>query len=474
MVNYSYSSDPSYTIRTRLAEYYEILCNLEDYYEFSLSDIEEELKDAIHTYCVAAENEFDALVEAAHQGIEDQFLDLLAIEDLVLSVSSIVRFICERRENWGKMYFQMESDEYEHPVTNLSEALLYRPCQNQYLIEDFDDDQVRERANQLRAKAGEIYQYIAARTQPVSKETLSNVIIGYSDRALAMAVSRNDILNYRGLYFCIKHIAITDDEKNCVYRYLCRQLADEKTWHIDDLYDDFVCEFDSLVRRAYIQTPYQLFSLIEVLYPKEFNLVRPFLAAIGVHIVSPQERLAKYVQKSVEISVGDFVIFAKENHIKVNSILELIVSLNDIILLKDRETIIQTSATGITPQIAHTVVGIITNEVIENSCMAIRDLVCIPQLPSIAYPWDEWLIYSVLRKWGKNLVVHTTSTQFRQSVPVVALPGMITDEKLAEIAKRCSDLSYTPSGHLIENLDDLDDLILGFIDLDLDFEEGGS
>lgn len=474
MVNYSYSSDPSYTIRTRLAEYYEILCNLEDYYEFSLSDIEEELKDAIRTYCVAAENEFDSMVELVHQGIEKQFLDLLAVEDFVLSISCTVRFVCERRDNWGKIYHQMESDEYEAPIVNLSEALRYSSYQNQYLFEDFDDDQAREKANQLRAKASEIYQYIAARTQPVSKEVLSNVILGYSDRALAMAVSRNDILNYRGLYFCVKHIAITDDEKHRVYKYLRRQLAGKKTWHIDDLYDDFAYKFDSLVRRAYIQTPYQLFSLIEVLYSKEFNLNRPFLAEVGVHIVTPQERLSEHVQQSVEISVGDFVIFAKENHIKVNSILELIVSLNDIVLLKDRETLVHISETGITPQIAQTVVRTITNEVMENPCMAIRDLTCLPDLPSIFFPWDEWLIYSVIRKWGKNIMVYTTSTQFRQSVPVVALPGAITDERLAEIAKRCSDLSYTPSSQIIENLDDLDDLILGFIDLELDFEEGDS
>ena len=99
MVNYGYSSDPSYTIRTRLAEYYEILCNLEDYYDFSLSDIEEELKDAIRAYCIAVENEFDFLVEFVHQGIDEQRLDLLAIEDLVLSISSKVRFVCERRDN---------------------------------------------------------------------------------------------------------------------------------------------------------------------------------------------------------------------------------------------------------------------------------------------------------------------------------------------------------------------------------------
>lgn len=465
-----YDSDPAYAIRTRLAEYCEMLASYDDYYEFSFEDVEEELKEAIHIYCATAEDDLDALIDLVHKGMEDEYIDIPAVEDMILSISSMVRLVCERRDNWSKMYFQMQSDEYEAPITNLHDALHYHPNQRYGYEDDFDDEQARERAYLLKAKAIQIYQYIASQLQPVTKEKLSVVIKGYSDRALAMAVSRNDILNYRGLYFCIKNVEIDDEEKRSVCTFLRRKLIGRKTYHIDDLYDEFVYEFSSLIRRAYVQSPYQLFSLIEVLFPKEFNLARPFIAALGVHIVSPQEHLAEYVRQSVELSVGDFVAFAKEKHIKVNSILELIVSLNDMVLLKDRETIIEISETGITEQIAQDVVQIVTDEVLENPCIAIRDLTCLPKLPSIALNWDEWLLYSVLRKWGKSIVVHTTSTQFRQSVPVVALPGAITEERIAEIAKRCADLAYTPSGQIINNLDDLDDLILGYVDLDMDLE----
>lgn len=465
-----YEADPSYSIRTRLAEYCEILASYDDYSEFSIQDIEEELKEAIHVYCASAEDELDALIECAHKGIEDSYIDISAIEDMILSISSIVRFVCERRDSWGKMYYQMQSDEYEVPITSLSEALEYHTHQQRTYEDEVDDEREREHARLLKVKAIQIYQYIAAQTQPVTKEKLAMVVSGYSDRALAMAVSRNDILNYRGLYFCIKHVEIDDEEKNSVCTFLRRKLTGRKTYHIDDLYDDFVYEFSSLVRRAYVQSPYQLFSLIEVLFTKEFNLARPFIAALGVHIISPQEHLTNYLRNHIELQVKDFVAFAKEKHIKVNSILELIVSLNDLVLLKDRETIIRISETGITEKIAQVVVKTVTDEVRDNPCIAIRDLTCLPKLPTISLNWDEWLLYSVLRKWGKSIVVHTTSTQFRQSVPVVALPGAVTEEKIAEIAKRCADLAYTPNGQIINNLDDLDDLILGYNDLDMDLE----
>lgn len=465
-----YDSDPAYAIRTRLAEYCEMLASYDDYCEFSFEDIEEELKEAIHIFCATAEDDLEALIDFVHKGMEDECIDIPAVEDMVLSIASMVRLIFERRDNWGKMYFQMQSDEYEAPITNLHDALHYHPDQRYVYEDDFDDERARERAYLLKSKAIQIYQYIASQPQPVTKERLSVVIKGYSDRALAMAVSRKDILNYRGLYFCIKQVEIDDEEKRSVCAYLRKKLAGRKTFHIDDLYDEFVCEFSSLVRRAFVQSPYQLFSLIEVLLPNEFNFARPFIAALGVHIISPQEHLTDYLQNHVELSVSEFVAFAKEKHIKVNSILELIVSLNDLVLLKDRETIIRISKTGITEEIAQAVVKTVTDEVLDNPCIAIRDLTCLPKLPAISLNWDEWLLYSVLRKWGKSIVVHTTSTQFRQSVPVVALPGAVTEEKIAEIAKRCADLAYTPSGQIINDLDDLDDLILGYIDLDVDLE----
>ena len=162
-----------------------------------------------------------------------------------------------------------------------------------------------------------------------------------------------------------------------------------------------------------------------------------------------------------------------EKYIKVNSILDLIVSLNDKVILKDRETLIPIESTGIDNQAATQVCNLIREELNSTPCLAIRDLSCIPYFPRINIPWDEWLIYSVIRKWAEGICVHTTSSHFRRSIPVVALPAAATEEKIAEIAARCSDLSYKPKSQMIQDLDELDDLILIYEDDDFDFDFDG-
>ena len=465
-----YNTDPAYAIQTRLSEYFELLCNLDDYYEYALLEIEDELSSAISLYFDSQADEYNELVENVHSGIEYGDLDLNQIEEQISVISSAVRRIREQRDSWSRLYKDSGDEDYRAPSLNLGDVLRTQESIRS-LFNDVETAEDRERAEEIRTKAARIYRYISTCVKPVSKDMVASVVSAYSDRALALAVSRKDILNYRGLYFCTKHIDFSDEEQRCFRTYISSKLSARHAAHIDDLYEDIAEHFAEVFTRAYIQTPYHLFSFIECYFSREFNLARPYIAFRGVHIASPQELLTTYVRRSNELPVSEFVTYAKEKHIKVNSILELIVSLNDTVLLKNRETIVKVEATGITPRIAQTIVRTIADEVVSKRCMAIRDLTCLPSLPSVAVPWDEWLLYSVIRKWGTRLLmVHTTSAQFRQSVPVVALPGAVTEERVAEIAKRCSDLSYTPSSQIINNLDDLDDLILGYIDLDVDLD----
>ena len=87
-------------------------------------------------------------------------------------------------------------------------------------------------------------------------------------------------------------------------------------------------------------------------------------------------------------------------------------------------------------------------------------------LPKLNIPWTEWLIYSVLLKWGKNTDLSVTNKYFYYAHPVVAPKGKldISDVNIDEISTTGND------EFIIDDLDNIDDLIADAIDDEL-FEE---
>ena len=70
--------------------------------------------------------------------------------------------------------------------------------------------------------------------------------------------------------------------------------------------------------------------------------------------------------------------------------------------------------------------------------------------------WSEWLIYSTLYKWSDKLEVALSSSQFRQSMPLVAPKGKM-DLSLFK------DVVVSPMTVTIDNLDNIDELISDII-----------
>ena len=470
--DYIYESDPAYAIQAGLDEYYDLIDNT----DFSNADLhsflsyEEEVRDNILRYCPAEEEDFNILVGTVHMGFLRKEFDINAIEDYIVLIINNAKLICNRRTNWKQINYQMECDEYEGETEYLDDAIDYQS--REVLYEDDVPNQKKQgRFELIEAVAKEIYQYIMDHAYPVTKDVLSTTIPSYSDQALALAVSQPDILNYRGRYYSIEQVNLSDEEKLQIAEYIGQALEVTEAIHIDDIYEDFVTEYFPIVTRAYVQSAYQLFSFLEVILHNEFQFERPYISEKGVYIETPQECLEKYVLGHDEVAVDDLVAYAKGKHIKFDSILELIASLDNYVILKDRDTIIQIKHTGLDHYIAANIIQLILKELRRKKCLAIRDLMCISHFPRINVEWNEWLIYSVIRKWTTKIRAGTTSNQFRQSVPIAALPGEMTDARIEKIAARCTDLTYTLRDKVIESLDDIDDSILGYIDFDIDWSE---
>lgn len=93
-----------------------------------------------------------------------------------------------------------------------------------------------------------------------------------------------------------------------------------------------------------------------------------------------------------------------------------------------------------------------------NGTVRIKDLQCWGRLPAVTIPWTDWLVYSVLKKWGEKVEVAASYPQFRYAVPLVAPIGKMDVSQYAEAVK-AEVVSGQGAAAVILDLDRIDDIL---------------
>ncbi len=303
-----------------------------------------------------------------------------------------------------------------------------------------------------------IVEYIKASKYPVRKEELKAKYKGITDIIISFATSDNDILNYFGEYMHGSNLVITKTEKDYLSEYLLETLSDEEIHHIKDIYAEIVAVRPELFSRNAVIGSYSAFSVLEYLFRDQYQFLRPYIALNSVEIGRPLERLNEFLSYKDVCPISDITDFARENHLTFQSLIELINSFNDRFLLLDIDTVASIDKIGMDSNMATEVENLICNEI--SGTIPIRDLQCLSKFPKINVLWNEWLVYSILKKWSSKLDVALSSTQLRQSVPLVSLTGNMDSE-------RFRDITTTSNLIKIDNMDDIDDLLADILIDDL-------
>ncbi len=302
-----------------------------------------------------------------------------------------------------------------------------------------------------------IREYIYSIKKPVSHEDVVAHIPGVSQIVEYMATDVPEILKYHGGYMFVGNIVITEEDRAIISRYLSSKIVGDSFCNNRDVYAWLQGHCPQFLRDNYIRDQFSCFSVLEYLFNKSFQFVRPFIGALGAEIARPYERLQEYLHESDEIDVKEFAGYLKENGINNRSTLAIINENNDSVFIYSNDKLLAIHLLGIDEQVAEKVEEIVCPYV--QGTMAIRDLPCFMQLPAINVAWTDWLVYSTLRKWSRKLDVGETTNKINYAVPLIAPAGMM-DVSAVSVDARQQDLFAA------DNLDNLDDLLEDMIEWD--------
>lgn len=306
--------------------------------------------------------------------------------------------------------------------------------------------------------------FIEESRYPVSKSQIQKKFPGITDVVINFSVSNPNILNYFGEYLHTSKLRISPEEERYLDKVVRRVCNDGMSHHVKDFYEIINREKPEILTRNAALYPFSAFSVLEYLFRDSYQFSRPYIAMRGVEIGRAAERLHDLLYASDEFTFDEISDFAKENHFMIQSQLEYVNSCNDKFLIINNTTVRAIERIGVNAEIAAIVERAIAEEVSET--IPIGQLTCWASFPAINAPWTDWLVYSVLNKWGTLLSVAPSSNQFRLSVPLVAPKGKINTEPYTEAYK---DISQPRAVQFVaaDDLENIDDILAEMLGDDL-------
>lgn len=308
----------------------------------------------------------------------------------------------------------------------------------------------------------EIIRLIKKSESPVLKDEIKKAFPGVSEIVINTAASNEKVLNYFGAYFHASHIQLMNAEKQMMRKSLADMVSKQGYAHIKDIYSFFSKEYDLVLARNGVNGPYSLFSFLEYFFETKFTFERPYVAKRGIEIDKPEERLRGFIAGNDVISISEIASYANDIHYSIGNLLEYLDTLNDDYLLIDDENIASFDYIGIDTKIAKEIVKIIETKT--DKSIFIRDVDFVSSLPKLNTPWNEWLIYSIIKKWSSKLQVGVSNPQFRYAIPIIAKKNKL------EIIERNREREDHGWLTVADNLNDMDDLVADILE-EMEFDD---
>lgn len=297
-----------------------------------------------------------------------------------------------------------------------------------------------------------VVEFIKSFHYPVNRVQIKAEFPGISDVVICFAVNDSDVLNLFGGYLHASQLVILEDEQTRLSTLLEQLLSNGTVYHVKDLYVKILHDMPEFITRNVIVAPFGLFSVLEYFFRDQYQFSRPYVGANGIEIGHPAERLHELLYSTDTFSISDIREFVRDNHFQIPSLLEYINACNDRFLLIDSDTAMDIAQIGISEESAHDINEMLSTVVTETIPICHLDIW--DKLPLISVPWTDWLLYSVLYKWGTAVSVSTSSQQFRYAIPLASPAGKVNSNAFQNLSRQEATAMFQP-----DNLDDIDTLL---------------
>lgn len=311
-----------------------------------------------------------------------------------------------------------------------------------------------------------IVKYIENSKYSVSKEELYKAFPGVTEIVIGFSITDQSIINLFGSYVHGDNLKMSIQDIEYLRNIVIRFMENRDMVHCKQIYEYIMIDNPSILKNNYVNMTFGMYGLLEYYFREDYDFSRPFIAKQGVEIEKTRDVLREIIHEADRMYISEIQMHAKTNFHQICSILDYIDTFNESHLVISQNEIATFDVIGISEEYARKIENIILEEIVLT--MPIAQLKCIHRFPKLNVPWTEWLIYSIINKWGVQLEVTPSASQFKQAIPFIGKLGMknefimgnISIEEVGELflADDLTDIDDLISDYIIDDLEDLDEL----------------
>lgn len=423
----------------------------EDYYE-NILEYEDKIEQVLSMFDKELLEEFYLIVEDVHKFrlysyILNQGND---IEDKIIMFQS--KF---------EKYALILSAFYETSGDENKKTLAYIDTDNTENKKIYSYETIKK--EQLLLYGGKIHDFIVSSVYPVTTREILNMFGEQFKLIVYDIVADPDILDYSKAYFAKKQVKIEAEELESLEKICDSVLADNKQHYMDELMPVINSKEPYFVSRNFVNTSYRLYSVLSYAFENKYRFSWPYISNVNTTILSQQELTKEYLGLSPRISISEFIDFTRKAGIEINSIVDYLNSCNDKYLIENRENLIAIEEVGLSDEKIEEICDLIRDEIMEKDLLPLRELECSIYFPELNIKISEWLIYSIVKKYMKDMQVGLSNSKFRKAIPMIS-NRFIEESEKEEIALKYKNSAEEHYFYQVNSVSDVDNIILNNLD----------
>ncbi len=296
----------------------------------------------------------------------------------------------------------------------------------------------------------DIILYIKRSKYPVSKGQIMSEFPGLTEVMYFMVTQDEKVLNFRGASIYADNLNIYDSDIRYLSEVMDNLVPKDTSCHGRIVYEFVEKDNPDLLKRLGVMFQGSLFSVLQYLFCEEYDFERPYVARAGVEFDMPAEIIADFVESNETLEIDAVFELTASLRYLVYDKLKFLDSFNETHLFINKDEMATFGYIGVDEDMAVQIEDILAKEV--NGTVPIVSLNAIYKLPQINVAWNEWLLYSILKKWGRKLEVHSSAKYFKYAEPIVSPKDCFDPNAIKEIG----DVGGMVQ---IDDLNEIDELI---------------
>lgn len=261
--------------------------------------------------------------------------------------------------------------------------------------------------------------FIKQSAMPVTKRDIQEAFPGITYSMISQVASATRVLNMNGYYVHLDNLNISDHEMKELKEAVDAELNDNTIYHANTIFTNIKARLSGLFNRIGVIHYLQFYYLLHEIYPADYAYNRPFLARVGVEIISGEAQVINRIMQKEECSIASIRGYAREVGTVIDRYIEFVDRNDDSFVFKNRDYVIATSALGLEEADFSGLDEVLNDFMGEERYRLLSDFYNFRELPDLTCNWNTWLLYSIVRKYSRKFKLAVTSNVLADAKPIL-------------------------------------------------------